>query len=92
MKIDPTLAQFVAKSTPKISQTSSDAELKKQTDAFEAIVLKTMLDLSLKLEDPLYGKSAGSDIYESMYKDTLSRQLSGNFGYSDLLFKYLKGL
>lgn len=90
MKLDPTLA--IAQSAPKISHSSSDAELKKQTDAFESIILKSMLDMALKLDDPLYGKGTGSEIYESMYKDQLSKQLTGAFGYSELLFKYLKGL
>ncbi|WP_257874447.1 hypothetical protein [Helicobacter sp. 11S02596-1] len=67
-----------------------DKALREQTDAFEALMLKFVLDTSLKLEDPLYPKQAGSEIYQSMYKDTLSKQLSGGFGYSELLFNFLK--
>lgn len=82
----------VAKKTPEITKTDDDSRLREQTDAFEALILKTILDTSLKLEDPLYPKAPGHDIYESMYKDTLSQSLSGSFGYSDLLYDYLKDL
>ena len=51
-----------------------------------------MLDISLKMDDTLYPKAPGHDIYESMYRDTLSESLSGSFGFSDLLFDYLKDL
>ena len=68
----------------------NDAKLKEQTDAFESILLKFMLDTSLKMDNPLYPKQAGSEIYESMYKDSLANQLSGSFGYSKLLFDWLK--
>jgi len=67
-----------------------DKALKEQTDAFEAILLKTLLDTSLHLDDPLYPKAAGSDIYQSMYKDTLAMELAGGFGYSQMLFDWLK--
>ncbi|PAF50612.1 hypothetical protein [Helicobacter sp. 13S00477-4] len=67
-----------------------DKVLKEQTDAFESLVLKFLLDTSLKLDDPLYPKQAGGEIYQSMYKESLSKQLSGSFGYSELLFNFLK--
>lgn len=69
---------------------SSDKALKEQTDNFEAIFIKTLLDTSLNLDNPLYPKQPGSDIYNSMYKEQLAESLSGSFGYSELLFNYLK--
>ncbi|WP_420806125.1 Rod binding protein [Helicobacter pametensis] len=76
---------------PKIRAKEDDeAKLKEQTDAFEALIVKTMLSVAIKNEDPLYPKEAGSDIYHSMYLDTLSESLSGSFGYSELLLGYLK--
>jgi Rod binding domain-containing protein len=48
-----------------------------------------MLDISLKSEDSLFGKTTGSHIYKSMYNDALSEQLSGGFGYSEMLFEFL---
>lgn len=78
-------------SMPKIEAKERDEEkLKKQTDAFEALIVKTMLATAIKNENPLYPKEAGSDIYHSMYLDTLSEALSGSFGYSELLLNYLK--
>ena len=75
---------------PQSLQNKEDATLKEQTDAFEAILLKFMLDNALKLEDPLFPKQPGSDIYHSMYKESLSSQLSGGFGYSQALYNWLK--
>ncbi|RDU73765.1 hypothetical protein CQA66_00850 [Helicobacter aurati] len=68
----------------------SDAALKEQTDKFEALFIKTLLDTSLNMDNPLYPKQPGSDIYNAMYKEQLAESLSGNFGYSELLFQYLK--
>ncbi|WP_095294657.1 hypothetical protein [Helicobacter sp. 13S00482-2] len=67
-----------------------DRKLKEQTNEFEALILKFFLDTSLKLDNPLYPKEAGTEIYQSMYKESLSKQLSGSFGYSELLFNFLK--
>lgn len=69
---------------------SSDKALREQTDKFEAIFIKTLLDTSLDLDNPLYPKQPGSDIYNSMFKEQLAENLSGSFGYSELLFNYLK--
>ena len=93
MKIDSTnaLLQYQSSKTSTINKNQKDDEaLKAQTDAFESILLKFMLDTSLNLDDPLYPKQAGAEIYQSMYKDTLSQQLSGTFGYSQMLFEWLK--
>ena len=71
-------------------QSEQDALLKEQTDAFEAFLVKSVLDIALKDENPLFGKDAGDEIYHSMYNDTMSKALSGNLGFSELLFNYLK--
>ena len=65
------------------------AKLKEQTDAFEAIILKMLLDRSIQAKDPLLPKDPGRDIYRSMMNEERSKQLSGAFGYSELLFNYL---
>ncbi|MFC2572458.1 MAG: rod-binding protein [Campylobacter sp.] len=73
--------------------TQDDAHVfctKEQTDAFEAFLVKSVLDIALKDENPLFGKDAGDEIYHSMYNDTMSKALSGNLGFSELLFNYLK--
>lgn len=76
---------------PKIDEKSRDlVRLREQTDAFEALILKYILDKSLKLENSILPEEPGSEIYKSMYKEALSERLAGGFGYSELLFNYLK--
>jgi len=74
----------------KIIKTDDDKKLKEQTDNFEAFMIKSILDISLKRENSLFGKDAGDKIYNSMYNDTMSKALSGGMGYSQLLFNFLK--
>lgn len=64
--------------------------LKEQTDNFEAIVLKQMLDIAMPKENPLFKDGAGSEIYRSMYHEELGKSVAGGFGYSQLLFEFLK--
>lgn len=83
-------AQESVVNTNHLNETKEDAALREQTDNFEAILLKFMLEIAIKNDDVLYPKQAGSDIYHSMYIDQLSQELSGGFGYSELLFNFLK--
>ncbi|MDR2153378.1 MAG: rod-binding protein [Helicobacteraceae bacterium] len=69
---------------------NTKAALKEQTDNFEALLLKQTLDIAMSGDDPLFGKSAGSEIYRSLYHETLASALSGSFGYSELLFNFLQ--
>ncbi len=69
---------------------STDAKLKEQTDKFEAFFIKKLLDISLKNDNQLFEKDAGSKIYNSMYNDAMSNALTGKFGFSELLFDFLK--
>ncbi len=77
------------KAIPKIEQNLDKQKLKEQTDQFESILLKQLLDISLKNENSLFGKDPGSKIYNSMYNSAVSDQLSGGFGFSKLLFDFL---
>jgi Rod binding domain-containing protein len=70
--------------------TLDEKRLKESTDAFEAFLVKKVLDISLKNENSIFGKDAGDKIYNSMYNDTMSKSLSGGFGFSELLFNFLK--
>ncbi len=91
MQVDTSLSLFQAQmQTPKISKDADDKALRAQTDQFESLLLKTLLDTSMKNENPLYGKDAGDKIYQSMYREKLSEVASGSFGLSELLFNYLK--
>jgi len=89
ISIDNTVALSQIDNDVKIN-TDNAKKLRESTDAFEAFLVKKVLDISLKKENSLFGKDAGDKIYNSMYNDTMSRALSGGFGFSDLLFNFLK--
>ena len=65
-------------------------KLKKVCDEFESEILNFYLKEALNSKNSLFPKSPGEEIYKSMYKEELSKQISGNFGYSELLYNYLK--
>lgn len=91
MTIDNSQALNAMQSQPKIDETNGDLKkLREQTDKFEALILKSMLDKSLKMENSILPEQPGGKIYKAMYRETLSEELAGSFGYSDLLFNYLK--
>ena len=71
-------------------ENSTDARLKEQTDKFEAFFIKKVLDISLKNDNKLFEKDAGDKIYNSMYNDAMSDSLTGKFGFSEMLFNFLK--
>lgn len=91
--IDNTLAinAYNNINTNRISQRNKNDELlKEQTDAFEAFLVKSVLDIAMKSDNKLFPSDAGDKIYQSMYNDTMSKALSGNLGFSQLLFNFLK--
>ncbi len=91
MKIDNSLALMQLSSTDSVKiENENDVKLKEQTDKFEAFFIKQVLDISLKNENSLLPKDAGDKIYKSMYNEALSDSMSGKFGYSELLFNFLK--
>ncbi len=90
MAMDDYKAMQSLDNIPNIKKTDNDAKLKEQTDKFEAIFIKEILDVSMKTDNSLFPKSVGEDIYNSMYNQTISDKLSGKFGFSELLYKYLK--
>ncbi|RUM55901.1 MAG: hypothetical protein DSY40_03165 [Nautilia sp.] len=73
-----------------ISNTKNLKKLKASCDAFESEILKHFLNKALKENNDLFPKSAGENIYKSMQQEEYAKALSGNFGYSKLLFDYLK--
>jgi len=90
LKVDNSLA-LMGTHTPQINiKTEEDALLKEQTDKFEAFFVKQVLDIALKDESSLFPKDPGDKIYQSMYNDTMSSEFSGSFGFSELLFNFLK--
>jgi Rod binding domain-containing protein len=92
LNIDNSLSLYSVQDTPTIDKKLSkdDQALKEQTDKFEAIFVKHLLDIALKNENPLFPKDPGDKIYNSMFNDAVSKEMSGSFGFSELLFNYLK--
>ena len=76
---------------PKIDAKATDAELKKQTDAFESVIIKMLMDNAMKDEKNLFTaqNDPGDKIYKSMYRDELSKASAGGFGFSQMLYDYL---
>ncbi len=67
-----------------------DRRLKELTDQFEAFFIKKILDISMPKNNALFPKDPGEKIYRSMYNDAVANRLSGNFGFSQLLYNFLK--
>lgn len=76
---------------PKINAKADDKALRKQTDAFEAVIIKMMMDNAMKDEKGLFSSQndPGDKIYKSMYRDELSKASAGSFGFSQMLYDYL---
>ena len=90
MNIDTCSALRQSVSMPTITGNSDDEKLRQQTDAFESVLIKTLLDTSMKDSNDFFGKDAGDKIYQSMYRQELSNASSGSFGFSQMLFDFLK--
>ena len=78
-------------SVPKIDANVNDAKLREQTDAFESIILKMVMDNAMKDEKNLFSQQndPGDKIYKSMYRDELAKASAGSFGFSQMLFDFL---
>ena len=78
-------------SIPKINPKAEDKALREQTDAFEAVMIKMLMDNAMKNEKNLFSdqKDPGDKIYKSMYRDELSKASAGSFGFSQMLYDYL---
>lgn len=76
---------------PKIDTKAEDAQLREQTDAFESVILKMLMDNAAKDEKNLFTEQndPGEKIYKSMYRDELSKASAGGFGFSQMLYDYL---
>ena len=76
---------------PKIDPKAEDAELRAQTDAFESVIIKMLMDNAAKDEKNLFSQQndPGDKIYKSMYRDELSKASAGGFGFSQMLYDYL---
>ncbi|WP_373036655.1 rod-binding protein [Sulfurimonas sp.] len=86
-------AQYMSQnqSVPKIDANAEDSKLREQTDAFESIIIKMVMDNAMKDEKNLFSQEndPGDKIYKSMYRDELAKASSGGFGFSQMLFDFL---
>ena len=86
-------AQFMSQQhqIPKIDEKAENAELREQTDAFESVILKMLMDNAMKDEKNLFSEQndPGDKIYKSMYRDELAKASAGGFGFSQMLYDYL---
>ena len=88
MKIPELSQQHIV---PKIETQAENDELRKQTDAFESVILKMLMDNAAKDEKNLFSQQndPGDKIYKSMYRDELAKASAGGFGFSQMLYDYL---
>lgn len=86
-------AQFMAreKDIPKIDKNVDSDKLKEQTDAFESIIIKMLMDNAMQDEKNIFSQAndPGDKIYKSMYREELSKASAGSFGFSEMLYDYL---
>jgi len=79
------------KALPTIDRNAEDKALREQTDAFEAVIVKMLMDNAMKDENNIFSsqKDPGDKIYKSMYREELSKASAGSFGFSQMLYDYL---
>ncbi len=75
----------------KITPKPEDPKLREQTDAFESIMLKMLLDTAMSDEKNIFSeqKDPGDKIYKSMYREELAKVSAGGFGFSQMLYDFL---
>ena len=90
MNID---TQFISQQhqLPTIDPKAENSKLKEQTDAFESVILKMLMDDAMKDEKNLFSEAndPGDKIYKSMYREELAKASAGGFGFSQMLYDYL---
>ncbi len=76
---------------PKIDPKAEDKALREQTDAFESIILKMVMDNAMQDEKNLFAdqNDPGDKIYKSMYREELAKASAGGFGFSQMLYDFL---
>ena len=78
---------ILSKTDPK----AEDKVLREQTNAFESVILKMLMDNAAENEKNLFSEQndPGEKIYKSMYRDELAKASSGGFGFSQMLYDHL---
>lgn len=76
---------------PKINKNVDDKALREQTDAFESVIVKMLMDNAMKDEKNIFSEQndPGDKIYKSMYREELAKASAGGFGFSQMLYDFL---
>lgn len=86
-------AQFMSQqhAIPKIDAKVDNAKLREQTDAFESVILKMLMDNAMQDEKNIFSSAndPGDKIYKSMYREELAKVSAGGFGFSQMLYDFL---
>ncbi|MBS4067779.1 MAG: rod-binding protein [Sulfurimonas sp.] len=86
-------AQFMSQQheIPKIDTKVDNAKLREQTDAFESVILKMLMDNAMQDEKNIFSSAndPGDKIYKSMYREELAKVSAGGFGFSQMLYDFL---
>jgi Rod binding domain-containing protein len=86
-------AQFMSQqhAIPKIDTKVDNAKLREQTDAFESVILKMLMDNAMQDEKNIFSSAndPGDKIYKSMYREELAKVSAGGFGFSQMLYDFL---
>ena len=79
------------KQVPKIDANLENEALREQTDAFESVILKMLMDNAMKDEKNLFSeqKDPGDKIYKAMQREELAKASAGGFGFSQMLYDFL---
>lgn len=83
-----TLSQKDYKKSVESKNLSEDKALRDVCNDFEAFFMNQILETSLKTSN-IAGEGTGSEIFKSMYTDSLSKASAGTLGISDMLYKFL---
>jgi Rod binding domain-containing protein len=78
--------------TPKsLGFATENIKLRDQTDAFESIMVKMLLDNAMVESKSIFSKKddPAEKIYNSMYHEELAKVGTGGFGFSQMLYEYL---
>lgn len=76
---------------PSVSHVKNDKQLRKETNAFEALILQMILNVSMKNDKNIFAdkNNPGDRIYQSMYRSEIAKASAGSFGISQMLYNYL---
>lgn len=92
MNVDTTFVNATKYDDSAIKQLKTnnvqDESLRKVCNDFESFFTQQFLDISLK-SSKLAGEGTGSEIIKGLYTEALSKNSTGTFGISDMLYQFL---